>query len=350
MHDKEIKKLRQQDGVTYVNGLGFIGSENQGSNMANIRRFSMFISISLLIYFLCRRIFALPATNIANYMGFDVSINKYTGMIITSPVSNVVISFFISFASILVTIGFVYLLTARDINLWQIFSRPAYGITSIAIPIIMATNVLGGFLANAFGEGALMIGFIFPSATAATATDNIELSITILATSIILCVIEEILFNGIILSTLRRFGDDLAVICTAILCALFRASALGMILTFFIALVVGYFVVRSGSVFVAIIGKICIILYNFATSLCMVYFEKELAFVIISLMSLTLIGMAGITYIYFLKKDKNAFLLIKPSSNMSLRRRIVTFASSPIFIVFVVFMGLIILSNMQIIG
>lgn len=350
IHNKDFKKLKDSDGVTYVNGLGFIGGESNNSNHDGIRRLSLLICTTLLVYFFCEWIFVMPATNMASFLGFDVRVNHLTGMITASAVSRIVVSFFTSFASFVCCIGLAFLLTARDVTLSMLFCRPAYGVTSVAVPIILSVSILGGFLANAFNSGVAVMGMILPSATNLTASRNIPQGIASLAVSIFICVLEEILFSGVLLATLRRYGDDFAIITTAMLFALFQASVAEMILGFFLSLCICYFVVRSGSVFVAIIGRIVIVLYNFFTSLCVIFVEEELAFVIISLLALTVIAIAGGSYIYFLRQDKHAFLLKQPLSAVSLRRRIVTFVFNPMFVVFCSIMGVIALTGIEIIG
>jgi membrane protease YdiL (CAAX protease family) len=66
-------------------------------------------------------------------------------------------------------------------------------------------------------------------------------------------ILEEAVFRGVMLQSLRRFGDNFAVWVTSILFALIHGNLLQGPYALLLGLVMGYFVVRSGSIWPAII-------------------------------------------------------------------------------------------------
>jgi sodium transport system permease protein len=62
-------------------------------------------------------------------------------------------------------------------------------------------------------------------------------------------VCEELLFRGLILSGLRRYGQWPAIIISALLFALAHASIYRLLPTFCLGLMLGYIVVKTGSIY-----------------------------------------------------------------------------------------------------
>lgn len=350
MQDKEIKKLKLDDGVTYVNGLGFIQTDNTLLQLASLRRYSTIICMSILSYFLCNSIFLIPATNIAHFLGFEVSINQYTGMILTSPLSRMVIQSFVINASLFVSLSIVCAFGVKDFRLGSTFARPSHGVTPIAIPIIVAVGILGEFLGSVFASTAGTIGIVFPKSTFGQAGGDITTNITLLAIMLIIHAFQEVLFRGSILFTLRRFGDGFAVIASATVFALFNENAVDMIVAFFLGIILAYFAVRAGSMLVALYARLSLTVFIFLTSLIPKYFDSLLGSLVKNSASLLLLIIAACCYVYFIKKDPSAFKLMPADGNLSFRRKLAAFCCTLSFILLAVYVGMSVVQSIQIIG
>jgi len=111
---------------------------------------------------------------------------------------------------------------------------------------ITLAAVIGGMIQDNFGVSPTMPDFSPPYGMAATIIYMISLSI-------IPAVFEELLFRGVILQSLRHFGDGFALIVSSILFAFLHGNLVQAPNAFLVGLVLGYFALRSGSIFTPII-------------------------------------------------------------------------------------------------
>ncbi len=65
--------------------------------------------------------------------------------------------------------------------------------------------------------------------------------------------IEEIVFRGIVMQSLRRFGDMFALVASALIFGIFHLNLIQMPYAFILGLCIGYLVMRTGSLWVGII-------------------------------------------------------------------------------------------------
>ena len=65
--------------------------------------------------------------------------------------------------------------------------------------------------------------------------------------------IEEIIFRGIVMQSLRRFGDIFALVASSLIFGIFHLNLIQMPYAFIMGLCIGYLVMRSGSLWVGVI-------------------------------------------------------------------------------------------------
>jgi membrane protease YdiL (CAAX protease family) len=66
-------------------------------------------------------------------------------------------------------------------------------------------------------------------------------------------VLEELFFRGVVMQSLRRFGDVFALVCSSVVFGLAHLNAAQGVSAFFIALAIGFFVLRTGSILTGVI-------------------------------------------------------------------------------------------------
>ena len=64
--------------------------------------------------------------------------------------------------------------------------------------------------------------------------------------------VEEIIFRGIVMQSLRRFGDIFALVASSLIFGIFHLNLIQMPYAFILGLCIGYFVMRTGSLWVAV--------------------------------------------------------------------------------------------------
>ncbi len=84
-------------------------------------------------------------------------------------------------------------------------------------------------------------------------SDSLGAVFYILNLTVVPAVFEEIAFRGVLMQSLRRFGDSFALLTSAVLFALVHISPLSMPNAFLMGLVIGYFVLFTGSLYTGMI-------------------------------------------------------------------------------------------------
>lgn len=350
MRKKDIEKLEHTSGVTYVNGLGFVEPQNRHTMFSDIRKYSTAICLVIFVYLFCENLLYIPVVYLADAIGFDIGINHYTGLIITTPISDVVIQMFVKVSSLFVANILSYFFCARGLRTSQFLCRPAHGVTSIAVPIILATGIVGNYIASTVATASEWLGIICPTISTVHVGEDLRLSIGLLVTTIVVCIFEELLFRGVVLFSLRVYGDGFAIIISAGLFAIFRQNALDIISWFFISLALSYFTLKAGSVLVSVVCRVALILLGFAASLFSTHIDSELGFVITCLLCLSVLIWAAVAYITSLRNDKNSFIVPPVPCKTSLVKRVGAFCGSWVFITLVAATIFKILFSLQFIG
>lgn len=104
----------------------------------------------------------------------------------------------------------------------------------------MATGVVTVICETVFGVTPTMPAMSIPAGVGA----NI---VYIISMSLAPAIFEELLFRGVVLQSLRRFGDGFALVTSSLLFALCHNNLIQGPNTFLMGLAMGYFVLRSGS-------------------------------------------------------------------------------------------------------
>lgn len=339
---------KKDAGLTYVNGIGFVGQvQIQVSSI--IRGNSNIMCLGTMLYFLLSKALILPATYLVYFLGGDITINFYTGLIVAGAFSKATILFLSQLGGLFLSGLVCFLPNRRLILSAKIFKKPYRGVTSLAAPITVAVGLMGTVLGLVFTAIFGKIGIVFTN-TVIPIMSFEPIVIYGLIFTIIFAAFQEILFRGIILTPLRRFGDGFAVIATSILFAVWAGGAGEFVAYFFISLPLCYFTIRSGSVFTAVISRVCYKIVIFLLSLSAGTLERSLAEVILLLSIIIISLFAAYCFIIFIKSDANAFALKPPSDTTKLPVKLCVFCSSIIFIFFAAYQAISIITSAQFIG
>lgn len=136
----------------------------------------------------------------------------------------------------------------------KIYSKPLF---NIAAPMAMLTFGIATVLSNIQHTSAFLLG-VDPTFSIWVPQDRICLLLSAVLTAVIVPLISEIVHHGIILQILKQFGDGYALILTSLIAALTAGNYHTFLFTFTIMLVIGFFVVRSGSIITGFIMRMII--------------------------------------------------------------------------------------------
>lgn len=126
-----------------------------------------------------------------------------------------------------------------------------------AVCISLAVSAVGFLCQRALLDLSMLFGFsyqipgpVFPAEPGAAAAFVLNLTI-------VPAILEETVFRGMVLQSLRRFGDGFALVVSSLLFALVHILPPQMPNAFLMGLVIGYFVLFTGSVRTGVVIHVC---------------------------------------------------------------------------------------------
>lgn len=165
-------------------------------------------------------------------------------------------------------------------------------------------------------------------------TDNYnDIIIYIISTAIIPTITEELIFRGILLGTLRKYGNNFAIITSSIIFAAIHGNISQIPFTFILGLVLAFSVCKTDSIFPAII-------IHFMNNLYAVILDiirtknvfpdnifSSLYYIVIALFC----TLGILSFIYLIKKDKKYFNATDYNSDniLSFKDKILSFTITP---------------------
>ena len=167
----------------------------------------------------------------------------------------------------------------------------------------------------------------------------------IISLSIIPPLVEEFAYRGIVLGSLRQYGDGFAILVSSVLFGLMHANFLQTPCTFIAGLILGFLTVRLNSILPAMIIHF---LNNFSAVILTIIeknFGSYYQTLVQNLFFLTLILIGILCLIYILNKDKNFFSIQRSTSALNLKQKFKAFSSGAAMIIALVLIAISILTT-----
>lgn len=152
-------------------------------------------------------------------------------------------------------------------------------------------------------------------------------------------IIEEFIFRGAILGTLRKHGDAFAIIVSAVLFGFMHANFIQTPVTFLTGLILGYLTVKTNSIIPAMILHFVNNAWAATSEILMNVISDEKIYNLIDLgIALALIGVGLICSISLIKKYKNdLFTFEKPESEFTMSQKLRFSFTTPCMILFTIY-------------
>lgn len=167
--------------------------------------------------------------------------------------------------------------------------------------------------------------------------DPIVLVLYTISIVVIPPIVEEMMFRGMILQGLRRFGDGFAVVASAALFGLYHGNFAQTVFAFLCGLVLGFAVIRTGSLLPAIL----IHMVNNASSVFVEFFERyqgtAAAEAANNIRVLLLFALSILSLLYLLVRDRRFFRSGAPVSPLRFSARVGALFSNPGVIILTVY-------------
>ncbi len=126
-------------------------------------------------------------------------------------------------------------------------------------------------------------------------------------------IVEELLFRGMVLQSLRKYGDGFAVVTSAILFGLYHGNFVQMVFAFIAGLVMGLVVVRTNSLWTSILIHFINNSISFSMEMVQRYAGDGTMNLVNNIVVGSLLILGMVSLIYLLIKDKHFFSGDKPN-------------------------------------
>lgn len=121
----------------------------------------------------------------------------------------------------------------------------------ISLMICILASIVTGLFAN-FIQAIFGIEFTMPDDNSSYATAG-DILINIMSTAMIPALVEEFIIRGVVLQSLRRYGDRFAIIVSAFIFAILHGNMIQTPFAFFAGLALGFAAVKTGTLWTGVI-------------------------------------------------------------------------------------------------
>ena len=144
--------------------------------------------------------------------------------------------------------------------------------------------------------------------------------------------IEEIVFRGIVMQSLRRFGDIFALVASSLMFGIFHLNLVQMPYAFIMGLCIGYFVMRSGSLRVGILVHFVNNGVAVAFEFLYPYMTEKAWYLANTVYNLIVVILSVIAIAVLLMKYKDMFRFEQKEEHLTPGQKTFYFATSPVML------------------
>lgn len=231
-----------EKGYTYVDGMGFAETAPKVTEKHVIRQYSSGIATALILFVLFSRLIPdLFSRVISAFVHFVRVFLRFDPSIIVALASLV---------AYVMTVSLPFLFYALYYHIPPRIAVPFSKINK-SDTILMTMMALGVSVVGVFSSEILtrFLGIfgIIPISTGNLFDGGVRTVAMIIQSCILAPIVEEIAIRGVVMQSLRRFGDRFALITSSIIFAAIHLNLVKLPSTFAMGLVIGYFVLRTNS-------------------------------------------------------------------------------------------------------
>ena len=251
--------------------------------------------------------------------------------------------------SIVVPFGIYMLCMRMPLSVALPFKKPKTDMAIGGILISLGMSILASyavsFIQIALGE--VGIGITMNEYETPETVPGLVLYVIFLA--IIPAFFEEIAFRGILMQSLRRFGDGFALVVSALAFGIFHFNLIQMPYSFIMALCMGYFVMRTGSLWVTIIIHLInngvAVVFEFLYP----HLTEKAAYLTDAIYALISVALSVIGIVFLLSRYKDMFRFEPGRTVLSPEKRTIYFITAPVLIAAMIVSVMLTLPNIYII-
>lgn len=315
---------------TYVTYVPYGYTPKTYEEKTGIKKYAVLIGVSLLLLTGITLFWGVLYYFIMSAMGISTA---KANIIISDPAAMQVMQILLS--SLMFTVPFILVFKTNNQRISDLvpLKKPLGNKTAIffiGLSVCAFANIANSFCGQLFGS----LGIDYNVDYGDNPRGFFGFLLSLIATAVVPPLVEEFACRGIILGSLRRFGDGFAVLVSAILFGLMHGNFDQMPFAFMVGLALGFIVVKTDSLWIAVAVHAANNFVSVAFEYLLAGLSQNAQNLIYSLylMAALILGVIGAV----LLSDKDSFNLKKSDTESSLKQKIKWFFTSPVIIIFAI--------------
>lgn len=320
----------------YMEGVGYIKTHPEIIERTALSHFAFAIGIAFMAQ-LCIEFFGgYFLALFVNLFGGGISWELLGGFISGPDVYAVVIGAVVSIAAAVVPLFMLYFTLQMPTCVAfpvKIIDKKAF---AMALPFAMVALPVGLFCQEIYGKILGIAGVGMGEIIPIMPQNKLLLVLSLVVFVIIIPIISGICLDGILLQSLRQYGDGFALIVTALAGAFFVHDITQVCFVAAISLAIGFFVLRTGSVLTAILMRVVLRFGSSVLLLIRAFAGAELTLPLQTWALLICLIVGAVLLFFTAKKVKAPLYGSFGQTSLPIGEKIFTLVSSPIMAAWVV--------------
>ncbi len=292
-----------EGGNVYMSGYGFIHLDPGQIERHEIRRSATITGAVMLCLLLLPAIFILPSQLAVRRIAGLIAIESPDSLVFWNAVLSELRTLLWQAGSCLVPAAVLLLAGGRDLKRRDNTTFSA-GSALLACGCALGLSAVAAWGGRSFSGTLSALGLI-EAGSASVPTVPAAQALYIIRTAVLLPVLQELLFRGLLLRMLRKYGDAFALLLTALTGALTAGTLTGGLTGFLMGLMYGYLLLRTGRLSAPVLAHILCALWPALDAVLGRFLpgwaeEAEMLF---------LLALGLISFALICRKDTNAFIL-----------------------------------------
>lgn len=321
--------------MIYEDGVGIIAENRTATERRSLVYVHSVIMWAMVFYLIIELCLSSVLPPVLGMLGARIGTDAVTGLMYGNDVIVIIIMYVCETVKRLIPFLMMKKALNMPINIalpMKIYDRETFG---LAIPAALMCFPLVSAFSGLFSRFLSIVG-ILPYNNIVPHMNTMTGSVAAILISVIyIPIISELLMRGMILHSLRQFGDAYAILISAVVSTLCVHNLTQMCYVFISAIVIGHFALRTGSMITAVIMRMIFKLGAASAWYAERYLSAEdnLLFIGITFTICLTVGLIAI--INFIGKSRRGIGLTAIETELTLKEKLTEALSCPSSLLFV---------------
>lgn len=321
--------------LIYKDGVGMIAENRKAAERRSLVYVNSVIMLAMVFYLIIEICLSSVLPPLLGKLGAHIGTDAITGLMYGNDVIVIIIMYFCETLKRLIPFLMMKKALNMPINIalpMKIYDHETFG---IAIPAALMCFPLLSAFSGLYSKLLSIVG-ILPYNNIVPHMNTMAGTVAAIFISVIYVpIVSELLMRGMILHSLRQFGDAYAILISALASTLCVHNLTQMCYVFISAVVIGHFALRTGSMVTAVIMRMIFKLGATATWYAERYLDSENNMLFIGIVFTTCLTVGLIGMLRFIGKSRRGIGLTAIETDLALKEKLTEALFCPSSLLFV---------------